>query len=58
MTSDLDIFRSAQLLVKQHGQDAPVHAAMRVDAMLEKGDLEGYAVAEADRGGNRRPSVQ
>ncbi len=34
---------SAQVLVKQHGQDAPVHAAMRADAMLEKGDLDGYA---------------
>ncbi len=44
MTSDLDIFRSANLLVKQHGQDAPIEAAMRADAMLEKGDLDGYAV--------------
>ncbi len=34
----------ATLLVKRHGQDAPVHAAMRADAMLEKGDLDGYAV--------------
>ncbi len=44
MTSDLDIYRSAQVLVKQHGPDAPIHAAMRADAMLEKGDLDGYAV--------------
>ena len=44
MTSDLDIYRSANLLVKQHGQDAPIHAAMRADAMLDKGDLDGYAV--------------
>ncbi len=29
---------------KRHGQDAPVHAAMRADAMLDKGDLDGYAV--------------
>ena len=43
MTSDIDIFRSANLLVKQHGPDAPVHAAMRADAMLEKGDLDGHA---------------
>ncbi len=26
------------------GQDAPIHAAMRADAMLEVGDLDGYAV--------------
>ena len=44
MTSDLDIYRSAQALIKQHGEDAPIHAAMRADAMLEKGDLEGLAV--------------
>ncbi len=40
----LDIYRSAAALVKQHGQDAPIHAAMRADAMLDKGDLDGYAV--------------
>ncbi len=44
MTSDLDIFRSANLLIRQHGKDAPIHAAMRADAMLEKGDPDGYAV--------------
>ena len=44
MIPDLDIYRSAQALVKQHGEDAPIYAAMRGDAMLEKGDLEGYAV--------------
>ena len=44
MTSDLDIYRSAQVLVKQHGEDAPIEAAMRADAMLDKGDLDGYAV--------------
>ncbi len=44
MVSDLDIYRSAQVLVKQHGQDAPIHAAMRADAMLEAGDLDGLAV--------------
>jgi hypothetical protein len=27
MLPDLDIFRSANLLVKQHGEDAPIHAA-------------------------------
>ncbi len=39
MIPDLDIFRSAQVLVKRHGEDAPIHAAMQADAMLEKGDL-------------------
>ena len=30
--------------MKQHGEDAPIEAAMRADAMLESGDLDGYAV--------------
>ncbi len=41
MIPDLGIYRSAQVLMKQHGQDAPIHAAMRADAMLERGDLDG-----------------
>ncbi len=28
--------------MKHHGADAPIHAAMRADAMLEAGDLDGY----------------
>ncbi len=44
MIPDLDIYRSANILVRQHGEDAPIHAAMRADAMLEKGDMKGYAV--------------
>jgi hypothetical protein len=27
--------------VKQHGEDAPIHAAMKADKMLEAGDLDG-----------------
>ncbi len=44
MIPDLDIYRSANVLVKRHGEDAPIHAAMRADAMLDKDDLDGYAV--------------
>ena len=44
MTSNLDIYRSANVLVKQHGDDAPIHAAMRADEMLDKGNLDGCAV--------------
>ncbi len=44
MTSDLDTYRSAQALVNHHREDAPTHAAMRADAMLEKGDLDGFSV--------------
>ncbi len=43
MISDLDIYRSANVLVKRHGEDAPIHAAVKADAMFEAGDLDGYA---------------
>ena len=41
MVSDLDIYRSAQVLIRQHGDDAGFHAAQRVDALAEAGDQEG-----------------
>jgi hypothetical protein len=44
MVTDLDVYRTAQLLVRQHGLDAPLHASLQHDALLEQGDLEGRAV--------------
>ena len=44
MISDIDIYRSAHVIVQTHGRDAAIEAAMRADEMLEKGDLGGYAV--------------
>ncbi len=44
MISDLDIYRSANLLVKQHGKDAQIHSTKRASAMLDKGDLDAYAM--------------
>ena len=60
MVSDLDIFRSAQVLLKRHGADAPVEAAMRADELLEKGDLDGYAVWKrvSQRWGKLRRAAQ
>ncbi len=43
MTSDLDIYRAAKLVMDQHGQDAAFHAAQRADAVLDAGDLDGAA---------------
>ncbi len=62
MTSDLDIYRSANILMKRHGEDAPILAAMRADAMLETGDLDGYAVWKrilraVDEMGNTTPGA-
>ena len=44
MTRDLDIYRSAKLLIDQHGQDAAHEAVRRADALRDKGDLDGLAV--------------
>jgi hypothetical protein len=44
MTSDLDIYRSAQVLVKRHGENTAVETAMRADAVLEMGDRDDYRV--------------
>ena len=44
MTSDLDIYRSAHELIKQHGDAADIEAAMRADECLAASDMEGEAV--------------
>ena len=41
---DIDIFRAAALLIKQHGDDAQLVAIKRVTKMLDAGDVAGYAV--------------
>ena len=44
MTSDLDIYRSANELIKQFGDAADIEAAMRADELMDAGDVEGKAV--------------
>ena len=44
MISDLNIYRSAKILVGQHGDDAPIHAAQQAGAMLDKGGMDGRAM--------------
>ena len=44
MTSDLDIYRSASVLIREHGAGAALEAAQRADAMLERGDVGGSAI--------------
>ena len=39
---DIDIYRSAKLYIEQSGVNASVRAAMTADAMLERGDLDGF----------------
>ena len=45
MTSDLDIYRSPNELIKQFGDAADIEAAMmRADERLAAGDMDGRAV--------------
>jgi len=44
VTADLDIYRTANLLIQQHGEEATILAAMKGDEMLAKGDLKGQTV--------------
>ena len=44
MPSDLDIYRTANVLVREHGDKARVRAAVRHDELREAGDLDGCAV--------------
>jgi hypothetical protein len=43
MVDDIDIYRTANVLVELHGEDAPIQAAMKADALLEAGDIDGQA---------------
>ena len=43
MIPALDIYRTANLLTREHGDKAAIHAAMRADELLEAGDLDGAA---------------
>ena len=44
MTADLEIYLLSSELIKQHGNDAPVHAAMLADELLDAGDLDRQGV--------------
>ena len=49
MPSDLDILRSAKLLIDQHGSHASLEVALRADELLDLGDLDGQRVWMAIR---------
>ena len=44
MISDLDIYRSANVIIERYGEKARLHATKRASAMLDKGDLDAYAI--------------
>ena len=44
MVTDIDIWRTAWLVIDRHGEEAEFEAASRADRHLDDGDLEGAAV--------------
>ncbi len=44
MSSKRDIIRQAHSLVEAHGEDAPIEAALRAQARLDRGDGAGYTL--------------
>ena len=42
MVPEIDVYAAATTIVRRYGEDARVHAAMRADAALEAGDVDGY----------------
>jgi hypothetical protein len=48
MAAELDIYRAANILVKEYGlEQAPLMAAKRAEALLELGDLDSVQVWKA-----------
>lgn len=45
LPSDFDLWRTAQVLVKQHGERAPEEARKRAERFAEEGRLVWLAVA-------------
>ena len=44
MPSEIDIYRSAAVLVREHGKSAEREALQRANSMSAKGDADGHAV--------------
>lgn len=44
MTSELNLYRTASVLIREHGDEADLVAAMRADSFREVGDMAGSAV--------------
>jgi hypothetical protein len=44
VVSDVDVWRAANVLIREHGADAALIAAQRGDALLKEGDVEGQRV--------------
>jgi hypothetical protein len=44
MAPEMDIWRTAPLLIRQHGEDAEIVAPQRIDALWQREGYEGHAI--------------
>ena len=44
MNSECETYGIARAYLREHGEDAVIQAAMRADALLDAGDLDGQRV--------------
>jgi hypothetical protein len=44
MNCDKEIYGIASVYLRERGEDAVIHAAMRADALLDAGDMDGQRV--------------
>lgn len=47
MIPEWELWACANALMRQYGEDAAIHAAMRADALFEAGDDDGAATMRA-----------
>ena len=43
MVPEFDVYAAATTIIRQYGEEARGHTAMRADAMLKAGDVNGHA---------------
>ena len=57
----IDLWRAADMMIRLHGPDAMIQAAMRADALLDQGDTAGFfawkRIARAIDDLGRKPSA-
>ena len=44
MVAEIDIYRSAQVLIDNHGEMAAIEAGKRADAFLDAGNMDGVRI--------------
>ncbi len=44
MVANVEVYRTASVLIREHDEDAALEAAQRADSFLDAGDLDGQRI--------------